>query len=211
MFLIFALFIISLNKTRLVALIDGDEIFVRGIKSVFNENNIPLTYTISDFQIEESFFEKVGVLIIDPYKSSSFDVNLLSSIINKYPTLKVLVITAIANKHLVDEVIDLGVNAVLFKCCKTEEFVRAYFKAIKGESHYCSSIKEKCDIQKEKLDGLTDREVEVVNLVCEGMTTQEIADFLNRSTHTINTHRKNILKKLNVKSPLELIKLMSEQ
>lgn len=194
----------------MVALVDSDEIFIKGMQTLFQERNIPLTHVLSSSQEAESLVERLSVLIVDPYKSKAFTVSDLSKIVLAHPTLKVIVITAISNKTLVDDVIKLGVNAVLFKCCKMEEFINAYFKAIKGESHYCSSIYDRCEISGDKLEKLTEREIEIVQLVCDGKTTAEIAEQLKRSTHTINTHRKNVLKKLNVKSPLELLKLMSE-
>ena len=193
----------------MVALVDGDEIFVKGMKTLFDERNIPLNQVVSDYNLPSDIYSKISVLIGDPYKSDKFNVSTIKRVIENSPTTKVIVITSIANKSKVDEVIDMGVNAVLFKCCKLDEFINAYFKAIKGESHYCSSIQsDKC--YDEKLVDLTEREVEIVELICKGNTTAEIADTLCRSTHTINSHRKNILKKLNIKTPLELLKLLSE-
>lgn len=194
----------------MVALVDSDEIFVKGMQALFAEQNIPLSHIIKDYGLSEQLAGRLSVLIVDPYKSNQFKVSDLEMILSKNPTLKIIVITSISNKALVDDSIKLGVNAVLFKCCKMQEFINAYFKAIKGESHYCSSIYERCEISNDKLQDLTEREVEIVQLVCDGKTTAEIAEQLNRSTHTINTHRKNVLKKLNVKTPLELLKLMSE-
>ena len=52
---------------------------------------------------------------------------------------------------------------------------------------------------------LSPREFEVLQLITKGHKTVQIADELNVSVHTINSHRKNILKKLNLKSPTELI------
>lgn len=193
----------------MVALVDGDEIFVKGMQCLFEEKNIPLNQVYKDYTVNEELFDKFSVIIADPYKSDRFTVDTIRDIRFKSPTTRIIVITSISNKTKVDDVIDLGVNAVLFKCCKLEEFINAYFKAVKGESHYCSSINSKTD-HLTKLDGLTDREIEIVDLICDGKTTAEIADTLCRSTHTINSHRKNILKKLNVKTPLELLKLLSD-
>lgn len=195
----------------MVVLVDSDEIFIKGMQVLFSEQNIPLNRVVSDYSVDASLFQKTIVLIIDPYKAKSQGVEKLKEILAINPKIRTIVITSISNKHLVDEVIELGVNAVLFKCCKLQEFVHAYFKAIKGECHYCSSIYDRNKNELLTIEDLTSREQEVVNLICEGKTTLEIAEILGRSTHTINSHRKNILKKLNVKTPLELLKLSSEQ
>ncbi len=206
------LFIFSLiNYSILVALVDSDEIFIKGMQTLFLEHNIPLNKIIFDYKLELNTIKILNVLIVDPFKNNSFGVLQIRESLDINPNLRIIVITSISNKNLVDEVIDLGVNAVLFKCCKTDEFIHAYFKAIKGECHYCSSIYSKNKLVGIKIDELTDREQEVVNLIIDGKTTAEISEQLERSVHTINSHRKNILKKLNIKTPLELLKLSSEQ
>ena len=70
---------------------------------------------------------------------------------------------------------------------------------------------QKIETLSTRIEELTEREQEVVDLIIEGKTTAEISEILKRSPHTINSHRKNILKKLNIKTPLELLKLTSEQ
>ena len=52
---------------------------------------------------------------------------------------------------------------------------------------------------------LSERELEITNLVCNGMTSKEIAQQLNLSLHTVETHRKNILRKLNLKKTTALV------
>lgn len=195
----------------MVALIDSDEIFIKGIQSLFVEKNIPLDKVITDYHLDDSIIKNLTVLIGDPYKSEHFNAETIQKAMKKNPNLRVLVITSIANKPKVDDVISLGVHAVLFKCCKMQEFISAYFKAIKGECHYCSSIKEDSDVcNPDRLSELSEREMEIANLIFQGKTTIDIAQEINRSIHTVNSHRKNILKKLKIKTPLELLKLMSE-
>ena len=52
---------------------------------------------------------------------------------------------------------------------------------------------------------LSERELEITRLVCEGMTSKEISEQLNLSLHTVETHRRNILKKLNLKKTTSLV------
>ena len=56
-----------------------------------------------------------------------------------------------------------------------------------------------------ELDNLTDREVEIINLITEGLKSSEIADQLKLSTRTIEVHRRNLMKKLDVKNTAELV------
>lgn len=195
----------------MVALIDSDEIFIKGMQTLFGEKNIPLNKIVTNYELDDKYIDNLTVLIGDPYKSDKFNTKTIKKAMKQNSNLRVLVITSIANKAKVDDVIDLGVHAVLFKCCKMDEFISAYFKAVKGECHYCSSIQEKTSLfNSNKFSNLTERESEIAELIYEGKTTAEIAENISRSVHTVNSHRKNILKKLSIKTPLELLKLMSE-
>ncbi len=108
-----------------------------------------------------------------------------------------------------------GINACLTKDCSEEEILEAVESAIKGERFFCNKVLDSL-IEKDDFDYncdptvLTKREVEVVQLVCDGLTTVQIAEALNLSVHTVNTHRKNIMKKLHFKTPAELIRYAIE-
>ena len=136
---------------------------------LFEEQNIPLNKVITIYQIDPSTLKIINVLILDPYKKEELQVGKIKEILSVNPKIRIIVITSISNKHIVDDVIALGVNAVLFKCCKTAEFINAYYKAIKGECHYCSSIYDtKKKTETTRIEELTEREQEVVDLIIEG-------------------------------------------
>ena len=125
----------------MVAIVDSDEIFVKGMQVLFEEQNITLNKVITNYQIDPSTLKILNVLILDPYKRKEFDVAKIEEILSVNPKIRIIVITSISNKHIVDDVIALGVNAVLFKCCKTAEFINAYYKAIKNQQQK-SEIKD---------------------------------------------------------------------
>ncbi|MEM6965044.1 MAG: response regulator transcription factor [Bacteroidota bacterium] len=97
------------------------------------------------------------------------------------------------------------------KGCDEEEIINAIKATAKQERFFCNKILnfilEKSFAKSD--DGtttpLTTREIEIVRLVVEGKIAKEIADELNLSTHTIYTHRKNIMNKLELKSTSELV------
>ena len=86
------LFIISLinHSKALVALIDGDEIFVKGMKSLFDERKIPLNQVITDYSFEDNDYSRFSILIVDPYKSEQFNISTIKEIREKSPTTKIL-------------------------------------------------------------------------------------------------------------------------
>lgn len=144
--------------------------------------------------------EKVTLLTIDQVKR-----------ISKNPDLKVLLILGTFNKSEIQKLISYGIKGIITKKCSKEEINSAILSTSKGELFFCNKvlniILNDAD-SKEDNDGnevLSAREMEVLTLITKGNTTAAIAELLSLSVHTINSHRKNILRKLNLKSPIELI------
>ena len=109
-------------------------------------------------------------------------------------------------------VVEDGVNSFLTKSCNEEEIINAVKATAKGEKFFCHKIinfiLEK-SFQKEddncEPTPLTPREIEIVRLVAQGKIAKEIASQLNLSTHTVYTHRKKIMKKLEFKHASDLV------
>jgi DNA-binding NarL/FixJ family response regulator len=154
--------------------------------------------------------EKPDLLLLD---FSENDHNILREIekIKSTTNTEILIITNSKKNESLQYLLSVGVNAVVTKNCSEEEIVHALHAVSKGKRFFCNRVLDW--MVEDKLgDGnnceptlLSPRENEVLNLVIKGYSTSRMADELNISTHTVNTHRKNILRKLNVKTPAELI------
>lgn len=120
-----------------------------------------------------------------------------------------LVITGTSKKRVVQKLLNFGVKGVLTKNCSEEEIINGLMFVAKNNRFYCNAILEIVMSQEESGDCdptiLSDREYQVLEFITRGLKTNEIAQELYLSVHTVNSHRKNILKKLNVKTPAELI------
>jgi DNA-binding NarL/FixJ family response regulator len=123
----------------------------------------------------------------------------------------VLVLSSDNNKASILDALQLGVKGYVTKDCSLEEIGMAIQSTGKGEKFFCHKI---LDIIMEKSFGLeqeaetsvlTARETEILSLLAHGHSTQSIADKLFLSPHTVQTHRKSIIKKLNIKSPTEFV------
>jgi len=150
------------------------------------------------------------IIILD-YEEQKEDLNdLLEEIIlNEFP--KVLVVTNRDNKKHIRKLLDLGIKGIVTKGCSKMEIINAIQSIAVGNRFFCNRILDQVmtNPQTEEVTcdpaDLSPREFEVLLLITKGQRTVDIADKLNVSVHTINSHRKNILKKLNLKSPAELI------
>lgn len=156
---------------------------------------------------------KADLIILDYQQPKAFGIETLLKINNLAPNSKVLVISADNNKSNIYEVLELGVHGFLTKQCDQDEIISAIKATSKGEKFFCNNvlnyILEKSFSPEENDDcsptPLTFREIQIVRLVASGKIAKEIADELNLSTHTVYTHRKNIMRKLELSSTSELV------
>lgn len=158
--------------------------------------------------------KKYDLLIMDYQQPGFFLFTDLLKVRKKYPDQKILVISADNKSESLGQVLESGVEGYLTRQCDEEEILTAIFSINKGDKFYCNKILnilvERSTLPDKDANcsptNLTDREVEITQLIAEGLTTKKIAERLFLSEHTVSTHRKNILKKLDVSSVTEVIK-----
>ncbi|MBL6447274.1 response regulator transcription factor [Fulvivirga sp. 29W222] len=122
------------------------------------------------------------------------------------PKSSILILARDYSKQDIDHIIKSGIKGCISYECERDEVVSAIQNLAKGQRFFCSSILNVILEQPSPaLEPLSPREVEVMHLIIDGNSSSCIAEKLNLSIHTINSHRKNILQKLNLKSPTQLI------
>lgn len=126
--------------------------------------------------------------------------------IPKFPKINFLVISDNDDPLRIRRFINAGIKGFLTKQCSVEEIQTALKLIQDGGKFYCQSVIEVIADQDQQANlELSDREMEIIRHITKGESSTEIANNLNVSIHTVNSHRKNILKKLGLKSPTELI------
>ncbi|XOV92618.1 MAG: LuxR C-terminal-related transcriptional regulator [Bacteroidota bacterium] len=150
-----------------------------------------------------------NVVIMDYRSKNPDDLTLIKEIMGSSPS-KLLIITNEDQKEHIQALLDLGIKGIVTKSCSKEEILNAIKSVSKNSRFYCNRVLDSLMGEDEKENNcdptvLSQREFEVLKLITKGYKTSDIADELFVSVHTINSHRKNILKKLNLKSPAELI------
>ncbi|WP_353483372.1 response regulator transcription factor [Haliscomenobacter sp.] len=153
------------------------------------------------------------LVVMDYSQSDNFRPGSVAKIRSISPLSKILIISADTRKENIFQVLELGVTSFLTKTCGTNEILDAAQATLKGDKFFCTRV---IDFLLEKSFAkdtdvscaptlLSNREIEIVQLSAKGLIAKEIADVLNLSTHTIYTHRKNIMKKLHINSASELV------
>ena len=150
------------------------------------------------------------VLILG-YPEHQLDMNETLTEIIRMQASKVLIVTNEVEKGHIQNLLSFGVKGIVTKKCSQTEIIHAIESVAKSNRFFCNSILEIVMAPHEEVvanyepTDLSKRELEVLELIAKGYRTVDIAEKLFVSIHTINSHRKNILKKLNLKSPAQLI------
>lgn len=185
-----------------------------GFKSLLARNNkFQLVGQEEDWDLlkEQLLDNRPDVLVIDYRPDEQDFVQRLKSI-KELGINNILILTSDTKKERVREILKTGVKGMVTKTCSEQEIVNSILAVSQGNRFYCNKILDivmEQSVEEDEEDcaptDLSPREYEVLQLITKGQTTTKIADTLCVSVHTINSHRKSILKKLNLKSPTELI------
>lgn len=153
--------------------------------------------------------EKPDIVVLDVSNNDSSLIEELEEI-KKKSEPAFLVISNSQNRESVQKLISIGIKGIVTKNCSEEEITNALKAVSQGNRFFCNNVLDlvvKGNNEEDNCEptNLSPREYEVLKLITKGLRTNQIAENLHLSIHTINSHRKNILKKLNLKSPAELI------
>ena len=154
----------------------------------------------------------IDIVILDINLPDCNGSDLCTTIKMKFTSIKIITLSSYGQRSYVEKMINAGSLAYLHKNAEPEEIIAAINATIKGDTYYSCFIK---DVMNNKSDSknhsllplLTGRETQILILVAEGLTNQEIADKLFISQQTAISHRKNLLIKFNARNTAELVRL----
>lgn len=149
-------------------------------------------------------------LLVVGFDSNGFvDIDDIRSAKEVSADTNILVISNDRKKENILKIISNGALGYLTRQCGRNEIIDALNSVLKNEKFFCSKILDiildKNSDPKDPSIELTEREIEIIKLIAEKYSNTEIAEKLFISIHTVYTHRRNIMKKLELKSPVELI------
>ena len=193
---------------------DSQFLIVKALKSLFKENerysfrgNVNTKNELS--RLLEGNCE--GILIADIYSLDFDNIDDFKNFVQPFSELSVLILTNSISKADLVELTRAGFRNIVYKTVDHEELFSALETTLKGKKYYSSELLDMMlDLNMgrqtiEETKALTMSEIEIVKMVSQGFTTKEIAFRKNISFHTVNTHRKNIFRKMEVTNVSELI------
>ncbi len=127
------------------------------------------------------------------------------------PALRIVFLTMEHSRHIMEQCQALGVHGYLQKTVGRQELLEALEAVRKGQHYYMwRQHDEGWQSPANKITLLSKREKQIALLVCAGLTSAEIAERLSLSLLTVSTHRKNLLRKLDIKNAAQLAALASQ-
>ncbi|PLX11260.1 MAG: DNA-binding response regulator [Marinilabiliales bacterium] len=199
-----------------IVLVDDHQMFRDGVKSVLSdEENIEVIGEVGNAKdlYELLKLQTPDLVITDISMPDISGIELSKYISENFPGIKILILSMHSNEEFITKALNAGANGYLPKDTSMNELLEAINTIYKGDNYFNKDISNtilKTFIGKSKESenekSLTKREKEIVKLVVDGLTNKEIAERLFISIRTVDSHKNNILQKLNLKSSVELVK-----
>lgn len=190
---------------------DDHYMIVEGIRSLLQyDENIEWMGHAMNAASCLAFLQKqqIDVLLLDINLPDKSGIDLCKEIKQRYPDIKIIGLSSFNQLSYIEKMMNNGASGYLLKNATREELIEAIESVIQGQqflSNEVASIIEKAGDS--KIPVITRREKEVLGLIADGLTNHEIAEKLFISTTTVDTHRKSLLAKFEVKNTAILIRL----
>lgn len=200
-----------------IILVDDHKMFLDGLLSIFNNEeayNILLTANSGENvikYIDTNPNQQIDIVISDISMPDIDGITLNDYIKKARPEIKTLIVSMHTDTGMIDTLIKNDVDGYLSKNATQSELLLAVKTILGNDKYFSESVKQAYmnnvfNKGKDTMVTLTKREKDVLKLIAEEYTTQEIADKLFLSKHTIESYRKNLISKLNVKNLAGLTK-----
>lgn len=218
-----------MDKKIKIALVDDHLLVRNGIKSLLEEeldieviaegsNGEEAIHVVDQFQPD--------ILIIDVRMPIMNGIKAVGKLRSLQTKTKSIVLSMHDSEEYILDSIKAGANGYLLKDTDKKEFIKAIHTVYNGGKYFSgdisnvivsnylqnsvSQVKKQNPLQKQDPFGLTKKEKQILSLILSGKTNGEISEILNNSKRTIETHRFNMMKKMNVKNLIELSSKASE-
>ncbi|AWH85594.1 DNA-binding response regulator [Flavobacterium album] len=198
-----------------IAIAEDHQSLIDGIKLFLEyEDDIKVVGEANDGEklLEIVRHKKPDVVLTDIRMPKMDGITATRHLKKEFPSCKVIAFSMFEQDEAISQMEAAGASGYILKNSSLKTVLAAIHAVMKGETFFDSSIK-KVDYQKKDNTDvpLSKRELEIVKLIGEGKTSQEIADLLFIGKTTVDTHRKNILKKLSLQGKSELLRYSMEK
>ncbi|MVT11740.1 response regulator transcription factor [Chitinophaga tropicalis] len=200
-----------------VIVVEDHPIMVEGLKNILlNDAGIEMKgdYGNGKSVLQALEKEQPDVILMDVNLPDISGVTLCMEIKKKYEDIRIIGLSIHDEQPVIHSMLQNGASGYVLKNALGTEIIRAIYAIMDGEEYLCSNTKEalkNADAELLKaIPRITRREKEILQLIGKGLTTMQIADQLFISTHTVESHRKNLMEKFGVNNTTTVVKLATE-
>lgn len=193
-----------------VLLIDDHAIVLDGIEAILSQNTeLEIIAKLSDGHMALSYLKtNIIDLVITDYSMPDMDgLSLVKKMKAQSPDVKVIMLSMHDESDIIREVLSAGLDGYILKKYAQKELLQAIDVVLNGGQYWSREVSiALLNTSYEKNDTLTDRETEVLKLIVSELNSREIAEKLFISERTVETHRKNLMRKTNATNTVGLVK-----
>lgn len=205
-----------------IIIVDDHKVLAEGLAELIEKNTSVKVDAIFSNGFDVLFYLKnhtPDLIILDIDMPDISGAVLAKEILSKYKKVKIMILTMHTEATYFEQLFNIGIVGYLNKSASKNEIFEALNTINNGKTYYGREvITEYINAQKEVKPNLepedsiiTQREKEVLKLIIEGLTTTEMSEKLFVSKYTIDSHRRNLLAKLDVKNTADLVRLAIEK
>lgn len=216
-----------MSKIKLFV-VDDHPIFVDGIVGLLED--APEFEILGTAHDGQDFLKKIennlpDIVLMDINMPVMDGIEATKQLKEKHPSVKVIALTMFNDIRFIKELLEIGAKGYVLKNISREDLIKAIQTVSEGKPFLDAAVQENVissmsgveedEISEREADtmvkNITTREMEILQLIALGLTSQDISEKLFISKNTVETHRKNLLAKLNVKNTASLLKFAYKQ
>ncbi len=200
-----------------ILIADDHQLMISGIKSALSgiEDFEFVAEAGNGYQVLEILESgiRVDVILMDINMPKLDGLSCTKMVKKKYPDVRIIALSQYDEKRFVKLMVKNGASGYILKDAGIDILETAIRKVHAGENYYCDRLSVRLLEQELKAENirslfpkLTEREVEVLNLICQEFSSQEVSEKLFISFHTVESHRANLMQKAGVKNTAGLVR-----
>ncbi len=195
-----------------ILIADDHKIVIDGLRSIleqFDEYLIVGEATNGNEVLEQMQIKPFDLAILDINMPILDGIETTKILMEKHPGVKILILSMYKNPSFIKRLVSAGAHGFILKNTSKNELIKAITCIMQDKNYYGEEVTQTLlnsfRDQEKNIIKITDREQEVLQLLADGMKTSEIAEMLFISSHTVESHRKNLLSKFYVNNTPSLL------
>ncbi len=195
-----------------IAIVDDHPLLVKGLKGMLEQNeHIEVTGTYQSAKELQAGLKAVqpDVLLLDIQLQDQTGDELMPTLSKEYPNMMVIALTNIEHEYYIKSMLQNGLMGYVLKTSNEIILLEAIQSVTRGQQYFDPAIRKTVAQSQSSINrslSITQREREILELITQDLTSQEIADKIFVNKKTVEAHRLHLLQKLGVKTSASLVK-----